>query len=520
MIKKYKIYIIIAVIIIIGAAAYFFFSGTETPAYESALAERGNVVQEVSVTGKVKPASSVDLAFETSGRVVWVNTQVGDRVFAGQSLAQLYNTDLQAQLNQAEATLKTQEAKLDELKKGTRPEEIQVYEVKVENAKISLEEAKKNLVNKIKDAYTKSDDAVRNKADQLFDNPRSMYPNFKYNLIDSSLKTDIEAKRAVLEQILLAWNSSLADLETAGNLVQYASGAKQNIDNVKIFLDKMALAVNTLSSSSSLSQTIIDGYKTDISAARIGANTAIDNLATADEKLKTADSSLVLAENELVLKKAGTVPEQISAQEAQVEYAKASVENYKAQVSKTILRSPISGVITKQDAKAGEFASTQTILISIISAKNFQVETNVPEADIAKIKIKDAARITLDAYGDDVIFSAKVIKIDPAETIIEGVSTYKTTLEFEKEDNKIKSGMTANIDILADKRENVIFVPQRAVIEKNGDKIVRVVVEDKSSKTGERIDEVRVKTGLRGSDGNIEIIEGLKEGDKVITFMK
>lgn len=519
-IKKYKIYIIVAVIIIIGAAAYFFFPGAAAPAYESALAERGNVVQEVSVTGKVKPASSVDLAFETSGRVVWVNAHVGDQVFAGQSLARLYNADLQAQLNQAEATLKTQEAKLDELKKGTRPEEIQVYEVKVENAKISLEEAKKNLVNKIKDAYTKSDDAIRNKADQLFDNPRGPYPNFKYNITDSSLKIDIEAKRVVLEQMLIVWNSSLVNLESAGNLGQYTLEAKQNLDNVKTFLDKMALAVNTLSSSSALSQTIIDGYKTDISTARTNINTAIDNLAAADEKLKTVDSSLVLAENELVLKKAGSVPEQISAQKAQVEYAKASVENYKAMISKTILRSPINGVITKQDAKAGEFASTQTILVSIISAKNFQVETNVPEADIAKVKINNIAKITLDAYGDEVIFSAKVIKIDPAETVIEGVSTYKTTLEFEDEDGRIKSGMTANIDILTGKKENVIFVPQRAVIEKNGDKIVRVVVEDKSSETGERIDEVKVKTGLRGSDGSIEIIEGLKEGDKVITFMK
>lgn len=516
-IKKYKIYAIIAVIIIIGAGAYFFFPGAAAPAYESALAEKGSVIQEVSVTGKVKPASSVDLAFETSGRVIWVNALVGDRVFAGQSLAQLYNADLQAQLNQAEATLKTQEAKLDELKKGTRLEEIQVYEVKVQNAEISLEEAKKNLVNKIKDAYTKSDDAIRNKADQLFDNPRGPYPNFKYNIIDSSLKIDIEARRAVLEQMLIAWNSSLVNLEGIGNLGQYALDAKQNLDNIKTFLDKMASAVNTLSSSSSISQTIIDGYKTDISTARTNTNTAIDNLAAADEKLKTAESSLILVENELALKKAGSVPEQISAQEAQVEYAKASVENYKAMISKTILRSPINGVITKQDAKAGEFASTQAILVSIISVKNFQVETNVPEADIAKIKINDAAKITLDAYGDEVIFSAKVIKIDPAETVIEGVSTYKTTLEFEKEDNKIKSGMTANIDILAEKKENVIFVPQRAVIEKDRKKIVRMV-EAMDSK--EDIKEVEVKTGLRGSDGAIEIIEGLKEGDKVVTFMK
>ncbi|MFH1412510.1 MAG: efflux RND transporter periplasmic adaptor subunit, partial [bacterium] len=262
----------------------------------------------------------------------------------------------------------------------------------------------------------------------------------------------------------------------------------------------------------------IDGYKTDVSTARTNINTAVDNLATADEKLTTAESALTLAENELVLQKVGSTFEQIIAQEAQVEYAQASVNNYKAMLSKTVLRSPIEGIVIKQDIKAGEFASTQSILISIISDKQYQVEANIPEADIAKVIINDIARITLDAYGDDVVFSAKVIKIDPAETVIEGVSTYKTTLEFENEDNRIKSGMTANIDIMTGKAENVIFVPQRAVIQNNGDKIIRVV--DSSKSSGQEIKEVKVETGLRGSDGNIEIKSGINEGDRIITFMK
>ena len=60
-------------------------------------------------------------------------------------------------------------------------------------------------------------------------------------------------------------------------------------------------------------------------------------------------------------------------------------------------------------------------------------------------------------------------------------------------------------------RENVIAVPQRAIIRKNGDQFVRIA-DDESFR------EVKVETGLRGSDGNIEIISGISEGDKVITF--
>jgi HlyD family secretion protein len=174
-----------------------------------------------------------------------------------------------------------------------------------------------------------------------------------------------------------------------------------------------------------------------------------------------------------------------------------------------VLISPIDGVVTKQEAKVGEIMAANTIVVSLISESQFKIESNVAEADIAKVKIGNLAIVTLDAYSNDVIFEAGVVAIDPAETMIEGVATYKTTLHFTHEDKRIKTGMTADIDIVTDQRENVIVVPIRAIITKNGDTIVQILKEKKPVET-------KVKTGLRGSDGNIEIIEGLSEGDKVV----
>jgi len=211
--------------------------------------------------------------------------------------------------------------------------------------------------------------------------------------------------------------------------------------------------------------------------------------------------------------KAGTVTEQITAQEALVEDAEASVRNSRAKIAKTIIRSPIKGIVTKQDAKVGEIVSASAVIVSVISEANFEIEANIPEADIAKIKIGDAAKVTLDAYGSDVVFEAGVMNIEPAETIIEGIATYKTTLQFFEDDTRIKSGLTANIDILAGKKENVITIPLRSVITKNGDSIVRILKD-------RMIEEVRVETGLRGSYGNVEVIEGVNEGDEVILFIR
>jgi len=190
------------------------------------------------------------------------------------------------------------------------------------------------------------------------------------------------------------------------------------------------------------------------------------------------------------------------------------VQNIKTQLAKTVIFSPINSILTKMEIEVGENASLNVIIISLMSASEFEIEARVAEVDIAKIKINDSAKVTLDAYGSDIIFEAKVVKIDPAETIIEGLPTYKVTLQFIEKDDRLKSGMTADIDILTAQKQEVILIPQRAVISENGDKLVRVL------ENGNKVKKVIVKTGLRGSSGEIEIVEGLAEGDKVIISIK
>jgi len=473
--KKKWFYIIVLILIAITIGYFLFFKNKSKTNYELDTVKRGNLIQKVSVTGTVKPSTNVDLAFERGGKVASVNVSVGNRVKSGQVLVTLVNDDLQAQLNQAEA-------KLEELKKGSRPEEIDIQKEKVKTAKDSLLDA-------IDDAYTKSDDAIRNKTDKLFSNP-STFPQINIPIKDIVLKSQIESERLFLEPVLNNWKDNLTDYNLA----------KDNLNKIKDFLDKLATAVNALTESATLSQTTIDGYKTEISTCRTNINTAIMNL-------NSAINNLNLQEKQLELYEAGTILEQIKAQEA-------GVEEIKANISKTIMVSPINGIITKNEAKVGEIVPANTPIISIISDSKLQIEAYVPEADIAKVKINDLAEVTLDAYGKDVLFEAKVVSIDPAETIIEGVSTYKTVLEFTKEDAKIKSGMTANTDIITARKENVLYIPQRAVITKDKEKIVRKI------DNNNQITEVKVETGLKDSDGNIEVLSGLSEGEKIVVYTK
>ena len=330
----------------------------------------------------------------------------------------------------------------------------------------------------------------------------------------------------------------------------------ENIDQALIetidALQKIKQALDIISITSSLTtteKTNLISEKNNVSAEIITLSskqqsiavqkiTNITNIASAEANVTGAQNALANAEDELVLKKAGYLPEQIISQEAkvkqaegninlqkiQIKQAEANVDSQKAKIrqteanvlniqtllAKTFLYSPIDGVVIKQEAEKGEIVSANSLIISIISEKQFEIEANVPEVDLVKIKIGNMAKITLDAYGNNIVFEAKVIAIDPAETMIEGVATYKTTLQFTKKDKDIKSGMTANIDIIGSKREGVVALPQQAISAKNEDKIVKIL-----NARGE-VSEARVVTGFRGSDGYVEIIEGVEEGDKII----
>lgn len=449
--KPVVLVLIIAIVIVIAVFASR--GGTEEPA--TATAARGAVTQEVSVTGKVVPAEEVDLAFEKSGRAAWVAVKVGDAVYRGQTLVTLENADASAELAQAEANLAAEKADLAGVEATPR-------------------DARQNLTDKLRDAYTRADDAIRGKTDQFFSNPGTQ-PALLLQA-ETAVKNSIEFQRVTLGATLAAWRDGADAAQTRRNL--YAVAA---------YLDDISLVVNALTPTPKLSQTAIDTYRSDVLAARTNINTALANLTAAEEKLRAAEDA-------------------IAPQKANVDAAEAKVAYYRVQLAKTALRSPIEGVVAEVNIKAGELVAANAAAVSVISAAEYEIEAKVPEVDIAKLAIGDEATVTLDAYGSAAIFKAKIAKFDPAETVVDGVPTYTTTFQFLARDERIRSGMTANIKIVTEKKEDAILLPGRAIRQKNGGSAVRLF------RNGAEM-EMPVEIGIRGADGMVEIISGISEGD-------
>ncbi len=471
---KKPIFIIGIIVLAAIIGAYFYFYGGEIGP-EFIVVKKSDIVSEVSVTGRVKPFKSVDLAFEKNGRISAVLSNVGDFVYAGQALVKQDSSELSAQLSEAKADLAAKKAELNK------------SEIVLKNYYLSI-------IDVLNEAYIKADDAVKKQADAMFTDGESDTPKLNFSTTDSQAQTDSQNGRLFSRTELNDWRQELSDLSAVSSRGDLDSALEKSQGHLSVINSFLVSIMNALNKAYGLTQSTLDSYKANITTARTNINTVSTNIT--DQK-QSIDSQKATVDSD----------------EAAVESYKAAIQNIEAQISKTVLYSPISGIVTRQDAKAGEIAAANAVLVSVISASQFEVEANIPEADIAKVKIGDSAKITLDAYGEGVIFDAKTVEIEPAETMIEGVATYKTTFQFINKDERIKSGMTANIDILTDKRENAIAVPRRAVISRNGDKIVKILI-------GDNILEVKVKTGLVGSDNNIEIIEGIKEGDKVIISSK
>ncbi len=472
------------------------FSVTKDPVLTVVKAEKGDIEEEVLVTGKTKSAEEVELGFEKGGKIVRVGGKIGSPVFQGDTLVVLDQSSELADLRKAQANLNEELVKLEATKKSTT---------------LEYEDAYDSAFNTLKDTYISADNAVRNSADKFFDEPRSSSVNFNITFTDgattyyfnipASEAERLENERRGVEETLDDWNSSLSILKRGDDLNPVFEDAEVKLNQVRNFMTDLASAINSLTTSDYNQQATVQGYKTSISNARTEISSALSNLFSARASLNNAPTPSGSGGN--------VNYDEVKAGQARVESLRANIQAIQAELGKLVLRSPISGIVTKSDARVGEIVNSGQSLISVISDKKLEIEANVSEVNISKIKIGDKVNITFDAFPGD-SFLGSVAYVDPGETIIDGVPTYKITVTFSDElPQNVKSGLTANLRIKTAFKENVVKIPRYAVFKKGDLSFVKI-------NQGGRVIEQRITTGLGGKDGTIEVLSGLLGGEEVL----
>jgi HlyD family secretion protein len=198
-----------------------------------------------------------------------------------------------------------------------------------------------------------------------------------------------------------------------------------------------------------------------------------------------------------------------------VSKAQAGVELYESEMAQSRIVAPFDGTITEVSMKVGETFVPGLSAgedIGLESMSDFKIEGYMPENDIGIVAVGNPVAVTFDAYGANAVFPAYVSLVDPAQTMRNGVSSYKVTLRFPATDSRIKSGLTANAVITAATATDALAIPSSALITKGTKTFVLL-----KQQNGSFIEQ-EVGTGMSSVDGYTEITSGLNDGDAVASF--
>jgi HlyD family secretion protein len=151
---------------------------------------------------------------------------------------------------------------------------------------------------------------------------------------------------------------------------------------------------------------------------------------------------------------------------AQVSQAKATLEANETDMAKSIIRSPINGIVLSRNVEPGQTvaASFQAPVLFTLAEDltKMELHVDVDEADVGMVEKNQAATFTVDAYPDRT-FSARITQVRYGAKTLEGVVTYETLLDVENTDLVLRPGMTATADITVRKIENAVLIPNAAL---------------------------------------------------------
>jgi RND family efflux transporter MFP subunit len=191
---------------------------------------------------------------------------------------------------------------------------------------------------------------------------------------------------------------------------------------------------------------------------------------------------------------------------AQLDSAQVAVDQAQANLGKTKIVAPYDAVVSVVNYTMGDTTGSSAA-VSIVNLSNLQISVTVAEVDLPKIKVGETAQVTYDALPGKT-YNARVLQIGPVGTVTQGVVNYPVTIALTDADRAVKPGMTANLAVVVDQRENVLMVPTRAVRTQGNQKVVTVLNKDQTIPSP-------VTTGL-SNDQFVEITNGLQEGDVVV----
>jgi HlyD family secretion protein len=245
-------------------------------------------------------------------------------------------------------------------------------------------------------------------------------------------------------------------------------------------------------------------------AQHLIAQSALDD---AHSLVDVAENRKRAAQSQLAIGKA-----KVTEAHAQVAQAKAAADRAAEDVANATIRAPIRGTVLSRDVEIGSPVSSilnlganATLVMTLGDIDRVFVRGKVDEADIGRVRLGQPARIRVETFKDKV-FNGKVTQISPMGIEKDNVTNFEVRVSIDNPGKELKANMTANAEIVLEEHADALIVPE-AAITYDAQKNAFVDIVAPGAKNGRT--RIPVKLGV-GNGTKIQILDGLKQGDKVI----
>ncbi len=548
--------------------------GTTATTTATATVTRGDLVQSVGGSGQVQPAQDIDLAFGAAGIVAQVLVREGQQVKPGQRMAALATNDLDQQLLQAEANLKSAQAALAALKAGPKETDLRTAQAQLAAAQVQLGQAIKGNARATDVASAQAAlraaradlAALRSPTETDLSAARLRVTQAQTNLQitrdgDSAAKTraeaDLSKAAAALTQAQSRYSTALQNwqhvqdrgtdpsqptrTDASGKSKPNTLNDAQRQQYYDAFVQAEA-AMRSAEEALQQAQVTFDNARqkeaADVPLAEAqlaDAQRQLDALTSpSPQKIAAAEAKVAQSQAQLSQLLGGTKNDAAIAQaaldqrqaaldaltapaserdmaQAEANVAQASAALARARLNRTSaeLIAPFAATVAVVNVKPGDAVTgtSAAAAITLVDESAFHVDVNISEADLGRLKLGQEAQVELDALPGQLL-DGTLDFIAPVGTTQQNVTTYLTRVTLKPTNQLLRTGLSAAVSILIDKRSGVLLVPNGAVRDSDNGPQVQL-------RSGSDTTFASIKTGLVG-DAFTEVVSGLNEGDVVV----
>jgi RND family efflux transporter MFP subunit len=540
----------IVILLALGFGGYYYFSSsssTTQTSYAISAVTRGNIISSVDGSGQVSSLNEVDIKSKVSGDITWVGITAGQEVKKGQAIITIDSTDARKTIAAAEISLA--EAKLQYDKDSAEaPIDYQKKLETLESEKQDLETAYENVFNDISNAFLDLPTTVTGIENVLYGDDISGNNYWNLNYYKDFFGTDTDQDKLALVDIAesdykiarseydknfsdFKDTNRYADKATKENLLEETINTTRSIAQaIKSEQNALDTLVDVAQGRKQTVPSSITSFQTKLKSYISTTNSHLTSLLSQQSSLENTKQQIIDTQRDidllLINNATGNDPIALQISKNSIAKKESDLADLRSDLANYTIRAPFDGTIAKVSVENFDSISSAASLATIIT-KQQMATISLNEVDVAGVEIGQKVTLTFDAV-DGLTMTGKVSEVDTVGTVSQGVVSYSIKIIFDTQDSRVKSGMSVNTVIITDIKTDVLTVPASAVKTSGDLNYVEIPNENESFagiatstlSRGVVLTNATVKQQVEigsSNDSSTEIVNGLKEGDMIIT---